>query len=181
MDEILISSNWDCLLSIIRTVTSIIHVTKSYWESITCIVLLFIVYTVTITIHCYWYCSPCIRILLTVILHRYSHRIVLVIEIIYILTVLNNNIYNLHQDWKKLLEEKASIFWVDLGYRLSNRLTVPLQGSGGWLKSLLFHSVTVSIVPQWYCKYYYCYWLPGGRVGFSAGIWAVVPVCTGPT
>ena len=29
------------------------------------------------------------------------------------------------------MEETASLFWVDLGYRLRNRKRVPLQGSWG--------------------------------------------------
>jgi len=43
------------------------------------------------------------------------------------------------------MAETASIFWVDVGYRLRNWLTVPLQGSGGWLTSHLF------IFSQYYC------------------------------
>jgi len=33
-----------------------------------CTVLLFIVYTVTVTVHCYWYCLPCIRLLTVTVL-----------------------------------------------------------------------------------------------------------------
>jgi len=47
-------------------------------------VLLFIVYTVIITVQCYWYCSPCIRLLLIVILYCYCHCIVPVFYIIWI-------------------------------------------------------------------------------------------------
>ena len=52
--------------------------------------------------------------------------------ILIILTELNNNINRqLTLGLKKLMEETPSVFWVDLGYRLRSRLTVPLQGSGG--------------------------------------------------
>ena len=45
---------------------------------------------------------------------------------------LNNNINGqLTLGLGKLMEETASVFWVDLGYRLHSRLTVPLQDSGG--------------------------------------------------
>ena len=37
---------------------------KDYLTITPCTVLLFIVYTVTVTVHCYWYCSPCIRLLI---------------------------------------------------------------------------------------------------------------------
>jgi len=33
------------------------------------------------------------------------------------------------------MEETASVFWVDLGYRLCSWDTVPLQSFGGWLIS----------------------------------------------
>ena len=41
------------------------------------------------------------------------------------------------------MEETTSVFWVDLGYRLRSRLTVPLQGSGGRLTSRIVHIVIV--------------------------------------
>ena len=37
------------------------------------------------------------------------------------------------------MEETGSVFWVDLGYRLRSRLTVPLQGSE--LTSRIVHIV----------------------------------------
>jgi len=64
------------------TVTVLIHVTESYWERKDCLIvtpctlLLFIVYTVTDIVYCLDYCSPCIRLLLTVLLYRYCHCIV---------------------------------------------------------------------------------------------------------
>jgi len=55
------------------------------------------------------------------------------------------------------MEETASVFWVDLGYRLRSRKRVPLQGSYG-----------VTGTPS--CSYscYTCSWLPSGRAWFSA-------------
>jgi len=42
---------------------------------------------------------------------------------------LNNNINGqLTLGLGKLMRETASVFWVDLGYRLRSRDTVPLQG-----------------------------------------------------
>ena len=47
------------------------------------------------------------------------------------LTKLNNNINGqLILGLGKLIEE-TSVIWVDLGYMLRHRLTVPLQDSGG--------------------------------------------------
>ena len=55
-----------------------------------------------------------------------------VIEITWILIDLNNNIIEqLTVRLGKLMEETSSVFFVDLGYKLRNRDTVPLQGSGG--------------------------------------------------
>jgi len=47
---------------------------------------------------------------------------------------------------EKMMEKTSSVFWVDLGYKLRSRDTVPLQGSGGWLTShlLLFHCSTLN-------------------------------------
>ena len=47
------------------------------------------------------------------------------------LTELNNNVNGqLTLRLGKLTGETAFVFWVDLGYRLRSRLTVPLEGSG---------------------------------------------------
>ena len=51
------------------------------------------------------------------------------------------------------MEETASVFWVDLGYKLRSRLKVPLQGSSGMTDIpsvlLLFHcfhsEITVTV------------------------------------
>ena len=52
--------------------------------------------------------------------------------ILIILTELNNNVNGqLTLELEKLMEEIAFVFWVDLRYRLRNRNTVSLQGSGG--------------------------------------------------
>ena len=98
----------------------------------TFIVILFYRYTVILftLLLLYWYC--------------YCHCIVPVIEIIWILIVINDNVnWQLTLGLKKLMEEIASVFWVDLGYRLHSRVTVPLQGSGGWLTSRIVHIVIV--------------------------------------
>jgi len=48
------------------------------------------------------------------------------------LTELNNNVNGqLTLGLGKLMEETSSVFWVDLGYMLHSRFTVPLQGSEG--------------------------------------------------
>jgi len=61
---------------------------------------------------------------------------------------LNNNVNGqLILGLGKLMEETASVFWVDMRYRLCNQLMVPLQGSGGWLTSHMF------IVSHCYCEY----------------------------
>ena len=82
---------------------------------------------------------------------------------------INNNVKRqLTLGLGKLMEEIVSVFWVDLGCTLHSRLMFPMQNSGGWLTSYLF------IISQCYCEYYftvstvYYYWLPGGRVCFSA-------------
>ena len=70
-----------------------------------------------------------------------------------------NNWNNMDIDWfkynvieqlplglEKLMEETVSIFWVDLGYRLRSRDTVPLQGLRGWLTSRIVHIIIVIII-----------------------------------
>ena len=55
-----------------------------------------------------------------------------VIEITWILIDLNNNLNGqLTPGLEKLMEETTSVFWVDLGYRLRSRDTVPLQDFRG--------------------------------------------------
>jgi len=70
VDEMLISFIWDSTFTRrCRTVTSI---NSCYWKLLgkyyliitPCTILLFIVYTDTDAVHCYCYCSPCIRLLL---------------------------------------------------------------------------------------------------------------------
>jgi len=41
------------------------------------------------------------------------------------------------------MEETASVFWMDLGYRLRNRDTISLQGSGGSLTSRIVYIIIV--------------------------------------
>ena len=101
------------------------------------------------TVHCHYYCY-CLY------------------PVIYVTWFLDN----LHRVGK-LIKETVLVFWVDLGYRLRSRNTVPLQGSEGWLTSHLFTVPQCDCeftVPQWCCVYCYCYcyWLPSGRAWFSA-------------
>ena len=71
-----------------------------------------------------------------------------------VFTELNNNVIEqLTPGLGKLMEETASVFWVDLGYRLRSRLRVALQGSWGMTDIpsvlLLFHysysEITVTV------------------------------------
>ena len=71
---------------------------------------------------------------------------------------------------EKLIKEMVLVFWVDLGLRLRNWKTDPLQGSGGWLTSLIVHIVIVIIID----------YLAVGP-GSAPGDWAVVPGMTEPT
>ena len=76
--------------------------------------LLFTVYTITVTV----------TVMVTVSL-QYSSNMD-----IDCLTELNNNVNGqLKSGLRKLLEETTYVFWVDLEYRLRNRLRVPLQDS----------------------------------------------------
>jgi len=149
--------------------------TESYWESIvrpwhlvqlyssyTQLLLLFTMYTTTVTD--------------TVITSsQYSSNIDFDS-----LTDLNNNVNRqLTLGLGKLMEETASIFCVDLRYRLRSRLRVPLQGSREMtgIPSVLF---TVPLLSKW--DYYYYYSIHSGTAWFSAKklrSWSLV--CTGPT
>ena len=145
VDGIMISYIWDCTLTrgawLLLYKFIILKVTgtglfdrnipvQSYCSSYTRILLPF---TVTDIVHCvydyYWllYCTVTVTV---------SSRI-LSNMILILLTELNNN-GQLTLGLGKLVEETASVFLVDLRYRLRSRLTVPLQGSGGWLTSYLF-------------------------------------------
>jgi len=57
--------------------------------------------------------------------------------------LINNANGQLTLGLEKMMEETASVFWVDLEYRLRSRLRVPLQGSRGMtgipFVLLLFH------------------------------------------
>ena len=70
------------------------------------------------------------------------------------MTELNNNVNGqLTLELGKLMEERTSVFWVDLRYRLRSRLRVPLQSSLGMTDIpsvlLLFHcsysEITVAV------------------------------------
>ena len=88
-----------------------------------------------------------------------------VIEITWILIVINNNInWQLILGLKKLMEETASVFWVDLAYRLRGRDTVLLQDFGGWLTSCIVHIIIVIVID----------YLAVGP-GSAPSDWAVVP------
>jgi len=119
------------------------HHVQLYYSSYTWLLLPF---TVLITVHrvynyCYCYCT--VTITVTASFQYSSNMIQIIFE-------LNNNIDGqLILGLEKLMEETASVFWVDLRYRLRSQFTVPLQGSGEWLTSHLF------IVLQCYCEYYF--------------------------
>jgi len=94
--------------------------------------LLLILFTVyTITVGCY-----------TVPLVSLSRPGILSDMILSVLNELNNN-EQLTLGLNKLMEETTSVFWVDLGYRLRSRFTVPLQDFGGWLTSRIVHIIIV--------------------------------------
>ena len=103
-------------------------------------------YTGTLAFTC-WYC------------YRDYHWDIPVIKV----TCILNNLDKLKHDNKqlalglgKLMEETASVFWVDLGFRLRSRKRVPLQGSCGVTGTLS-------------CLFLFtCSWLPSGRSWFSA-------------
>ena len=137
MDEMLISSRWDCPLSSIWICYCF---NSCYWK-------LLGKYCQTVT-YALFYCSTIYTVILFTLLllhYRYCYcHIIPVIEITWILIALNSNIIEqLTPGLGKLMEETASVFWVDLGYRLRSQLTVLLQGSGGWLTS---HNVHIVIV-----------------------------------
>jgi len=129
-------------------VTILFHVIELYWESIvrlhsvqlyssyTRLLLLFTVIIDVYRVYDYCYCY-------FTALSQYSSNMILIV-----LTEINNYVNRqLILRLKKLMEVTAFVFWVDLRYRLRNRITVPLQGFGGWLTSHLF------IVLQCYCEY----------------------------
>ena len=108
----------------------IVHCIHGYW----CCLLFWLLFTVyMITVDCHT--------ILLLSLHRPS---ILSNMGLTDLTKLNNNV-----NWKltlglgKLMEETASVFWVDLRYKLRNWDTVPLQGSERWLTSRIIHIVIV--------------------------------------
>ena len=117
-------------------------------------------YCQTITHALFHYSTVCtIKLSTLLLIHHwycYCSHIIPVIEITWILIALNNNVSRqLTLELRKLIEKSTSVFWVDLGYRLRSRDTVPLRNSGG-----------MTDIP--YCSYCYCYWLPSGRTWFSA-------------
>ena len=127
---------WCCLLFLLLFIVYTITV---YWYTVL-LLLLITVYMITV----YWY---------TVLLMSLSHPSILVTWILIVITELNNNANEQFiSGLGKLMEETASVFWVDLKYRLCSRDRVPLQGSQGWLTS---HTVTITVVS-------------GGTVWFNA-------------
>ena len=91
------------------------------------------------------------------------------------LNELNNNVNGkLILGLGKLMEETASAFWVDLGYRLRSRKRVPLQGS---------HGVIDTLVLFLFLLYMLCMSLTTLRQVLvqrqESGPW--YRVCTGPT
>ena len=67
------------------------------------------------------------------------------------------------------MEETASVFWVDLGYRLRSRKRVSLQGSRGMIDTLVLFLFLFLI--------YMLYMLPdylAVETGSASGVWVVV-------
>ena len=116
-------------------------------------------YCQTVT-HALFYCSTVYTVILSTLLLLYHwycccHCIIPVIEITWILIDLNYNVIEQHTtELGKFREEIAYVFWVDLGYRLRSRDTVPLLGSGGWLTSRIVHIVG----PRGYTLHYFVFW-----------------------
>ena len=160
---ILRAYGWDCALT--RQCGICYYINPCYWKLLRkdcltvtpCTALLFIVYTVTDIVYCsdlftvYTITVDC-HIVLLLSLHRPS---ILSNMILIVLTELNNNVNGQFTlGLGKLMEETASVFWVDLGYRLRSRLKVPLQGSWGMTDissvMLLFHyfhsEITVTLI-----------------------------------
>ena len=181
MDEILINFRCDCIvrnqcLGMLLVLFMLLKVTEKV--SLDCNTYSPIVYR----IHGYRYCllswllftvyATTITVTILLLLLSLYHPSILSNMDIDCVKWINNNVKRqLTLGLEKLVEETTSVFWMDLRYRLRNRLTVPLQGSGGWLTSHLFivpQYYCKFIVPQWYCEYCYCYWLPEGRAWFSA-------------
>ena len=67
------------------------------------------------------------------------------------------------------MEETASVFWVDLGFRLRSRTRVPLQGSRGVTDTRPI-PVLVPIIHVIHVLDYLAV-----RPGSAPGVWAVVP------
>ena len=90
------------------------------------------------------------NIVILLLLHHwycYWHRIVPVIEITWLLIDLHNKVIEqLTPELGKLMEERSSVFWVDLGYRLRSRDAVLLQGFGGWLASHIVHMLLLMLL-----------------------------------
>ena len=176
MDKMLISSKWDYLLRGIQTRYCINSccwkLLRKYWLTIT---------------HALFHCSTVYTVILSTLLllhHWYCncHRIVLVIEIIWILIDLNNNVNRqLAPGLRKYMEEIMFVFWVDLGYRLRIRRGFHCRVLVGWLTP---HPVPVPvyICCTCYLTCYTCYLttLQWGLVQRQeSGLWS--RVCTGPT
>ena len=69
---------------------------------------------------------------------------------------------------KKLIDETASVFWVDLRYRLCSRKRVPQQGSRGVTDTpilFLFLLYMLYMLPEYLAV----------RPGSASGVWVVVP------
>ena len=123
-------NHWKVLLDRDTLYNPIVHRIHGYCYC-SLLLLLFTMYTITV----YWYTISLLS------LYRPS---ILVIWMLIIITKLNNNINRqLTLGMRELMEETASVFWVDLGYRLRRRDTVPLQDSRGSLTSRIVHIVIV--------------------------------------
>ena len=111
-----------------------------------------------------FHCSTIYTVILSTLLllhhwYCYCHCIVPVIEITWILIVLNNNIIdNVHRDWGIDGGDNVCILGGPRN-RLHSRIRFHCRVPGDdWHPVLFILSLT----------HYYCYWLPSGRTWFSA-------------
>jgi len=133
MDGMLISFRWDCLLSSIQTCYCISScywkLLKKYYQTVTLVLFhystLYTVILSTLLLLHHWYC--------------YCHHIIPVIEIIWILIDLNNNVNrHLTPGLEKLMEETTPVFWEDLGYRLRTEIRFHCRVLGDDWHPILF-------------------------------------------
>ena len=143
-----------------------VHVTEICWEKYyytvttpACSLVIYSCYTGILLLDMLYSCYTGILTFICWYCYRDFHWVIPVIKV----TCTLNKLDKLKHDntqlalgLGRLMEETASVFWVDLGFRLRSRKRVPLQGSRG-----------VTGTPS--CLFLFtCSWLPSGRSWFSA-------------